>query len=369
MRRFGLAGTFGLVATIGLVGVLMTGMTGAGMADSGAPEPSREQAGVEQQDRADAAADALMGFYNESTGLWDTTGWWNSANAMTALIDYSDRTGSTEHLAAIGNTFDKNGGNDFTNEYLDDTGWWGLAWVRAYDLTGEQRYLDMARRTADYMESYRDDHCGGGVWWRTDKTYKNAVTNELFIKLSAALHNRIPGDTEYLRRAVANWEWFRDSGMINGEHLINDGLDNSTCQNNGSTTWTYNQGIILGALTELSQATGDPALLDRARQLADASTGSTYLNPGGILREPCENDNGCGADGPSFKGVYVRNLGELNRALDGRPYQSYLQRQSDSIYANARNAVDQYGLHWAGPFDQADAARQHSALEGLVAPL
>lgn len=351
MRRIGLLGALGALVLVALA----------------VPGHAESRA---QPDRADAAADALMGFYNESSGLWDTTGWWNSANALTALIDYSDRTGSTEHLHAITNTFDKNGDDDFTNEYLDDTGWWGLAWVRAYDLTGEQRYLDMAERTADYIESYRDDHCGGGVWWRTDMRYKNAVTNELFIKLNAALHNRISGDTEYLRRAVENWEWFQASGMINAENLINDGLDNTTCENNGDLTWTYNQGIILGALNELSVATGDPALLDRARELADASSTSDYLNPGGILREPCEGGaDACGGDGPSFKGVYVRNLGELDRALDGRPYQTYLRRQADSLYENNRNEMDQYGLHWAGPFDQADAARQHSALEGLVAPL
>ena len=321
-----------------------------------------------QPARTEAAADALMGFYNQETGLWDTTGWWNSANAMTAMLDYWTRTGTAEHREAIANTFEKNGADDFTNEYLDDTGWWGLAWVRAYDLTGEQRYLEMAERTAAHMNDYRDDVCGGGVWWRTDKTYKNAVTNELFIKLSASLHNRIPGDTAHLQRAQETWQWFQDSGMINQGNLINDGLELETCQNNGDTTWTYNQGIILGALVELSEATGDAGLLDRARELADASSSAPALNPHGILREPCE-DGDCGGDGPSFKGVYARNLGELDRSLDGRPYQDYLRRQVETMNAKNRNDANQFGLHWNGPFDSADAARQHSALDAHVAAL
>lgn len=314
----------------------------------------------------DAAATALMQFYDQGRGLWDTTGWWNSANALTALVDYSDRTGSQTYRYAIPNTFDRNQDTSFINEYIDDTGWWGLAWVRAYDLTGEERYLDMARVTADYMHSYWDDHCDGGVWWRTDMTYKNAVTNELYIKLAAALHNRLPGDTAYLARAEAGWSWFTASGMINSENLINDGL-NTECENNGQTTWTYNQGIVLGALVEFHAATGDDDLLTAARRIADAATESDFLNPDRILREPCEP--GCGADGPSFKGVFVRNLGELDRALPGRPYREYLKRQADAAYENDRNLLDQYGLSWAGPFDFADAARQHVALDLLTAAL
>ncbi len=95
---------------------------------------------------------------------------------------------------------------------MDDSGWWGLAWVAAYDLTGEARYLNAAQYVSDYMYTYHDNHCGNGVWWRKQKDYKNAITNELFIKLAAALHNRIHGDTKYLSRAVEVWNWFQKSG-------------------------------------------------------------------------------------------------------------------------------------------------------------
>src|SRR5215831_3796790 len=69
---------------------------------------------------ADAAAAALQRFYNSSSGLWNTTGWWNSANALTALIDYAIVTGSNRFDAAIGTTFDLNRGNNFLNNYYDD---------------------------------------------------------------------------------------------------------------------------------------------------------------------------------------------------------------------------------------------------------
>ncbi|WP_020574210.1 glycoside hydrolase family 76 protein [Actinopolymorpha alba] len=317
------------------------------------------------------AVAALVKLYNANTGLWKTTGWWNSANALTAVIDYQLATGDRSYEWIIANTYEKNlhaqGGN-FTNDYIDDTGWWALAWIRAYDLTGDPRYLETAKFDADYMWSSRDDVCGGGVVWNINRRYKNAVTNELFIKAAASLHNRIPGDTKYLDQALNIWQWFDASGMINSENLINDGLNSATCQNNGDVTWTYNQGIVLGALTELATATNDRSYLDRAKVLADASTRSAYLNPGGVLTEPCEQ-NGCGGDGPTFKGVYVRNLGELNAALKDRPYQSYLRKQASASYSKGRNRFDQYGLHWAGPIASISAATQQSAAEAQIAPL
>jgi len=316
------------------------------------------------------AVDTLVSQYDVRTGIWPTTGWWNSANALTAVLDYMLSTGDRRYLWVVENTYaqkiDAAQGN-FINDFVDDTGWWALAWIKAYDLTDDPKYLRTARRGVDFMWRAHDDTCGGGLWWTVNHTYKNAIASELFIQAAAQLGRRL-GDAgaDYLSHAVSTWEWFDSSGMINAELLVNDGLDPRTCANNGDETWTYNQGVVLGGLVALSQATGEQHYLDRARELADASSTAKSLHVDGVLVEPCEA-TGCDINGPSFKGIYVRNLGELNRALTDHPYSDYLLDQATSAYENNRTSNNEYGIHWAGPIAALSSATQQSAVDLLVA--
>ena len=79
-----------------------------------------------------------------------------------------------------------------------------------------------------------------GIWWSTNKGYKNAIANELFFATAAKL-----GKKEW---AAKIWKWFSSSGMINNQSLINDGLGKD-CRNNGRNTYTYNQGVVLGVIS------------------------------------------------------------------------------------------------------------------------
>ncbi|WP_436535357.1 glycoside hydrolase family 76 protein [Actinoplanes sp. HUAS TT8] len=319
-------------------------------------------------DRRTAAATALMMRFDRGTGLFDTGGWWTGANALTAVADNIRRSGMHSYQYAIASTYDKNVNarlGQFRNEYLDDTGWWGLAWVDAYDVTGDSRYLNTARADADHMFSYWDGTCGGGVWWKTDRKNKNAIENSLYIQLNAALSRRIAGDTVYRSRAQQAWTWFQGTGMLNGSSLVNDGINLSTCRNNGDVTWTYNQGVLINALVRLNEVTGDANALATARRIGDAMTTSGYLSPNGILREPNEPD-ACSGDGASFKGAAIRGLGVLNMAVGGA-YNTYLTRNADSAFTRDRDSLDMYGSHWAGPFAGTNHSCQHSALDLLNA--
>lgn len=332
------------------------------------------QLNADPRARADAGMAALQNFYNTSTGLFNTpAGWWQAANALETTIDYSARTGSTLYTQDVAITFNNNRGNNFLNDYYDDEGWWALTWIKAYDLTGNTDYLNAAKTIFEDMKlAWDPSTCNGGVWWSKARNYKNAITNELFLTVAARLHNRTPGDGgagSYLDWAQREWQWFAASGMINSNNLINDGL-NDSCQNNGQNTWTYNQGVVLGGLTDLYKATGDASYLQQAETLATASTTAPALNVNGILTEACEANGGdCGNDGAEFKGPYVKNLYYLYTADRKPEWRYFLVRNANSLWANDRNADNQFGLHWAGPFDRADGARQTIGLDLLNAVL
>ena len=69
------------------------------------------------------------------------------------------------------------------------------------------------------------------------------AANELFLASAIQLHPYTAALGKpagfYLDWAVKTWDWLAGSGLINGENLVNDGLD-ASCKNNGGTTWTYN---------------------------------------------------------------------------------------------------------------------------------
>jgi predicted alpha-1,6-mannanase (GH76 family) len=361
-------------------------------------------------DNSKLAAQALQGWYDGPSGLWRTAGWWNSANCLTVLTDWASlspsRADSLNIPNVISTTFnnaqrasvtaqktisasgmitskytiqtndtEKRGFSNFINDYYDDEGWWALALIRSYDVTHQQDYLNKAETIFQDMQAGTDGTCGGGIWWSKERSYKNAIANELYLSVAASLANRIPGKkAQYTQIAKDEWAWFKRSGMINGDHLINDGLKinaDGSCVNNGMQTWSYNQGVILGGLVQLAQATGDSSYLQEATAIAKAAV-ALLSDSNGVIHEVDKCEPNCGADGSQFKGIFVRNLHYLQKVAPQDVFKRAIQKNADSIWANDRNAQNQLGISWAGPADAGDgpnASTHSSAMDVLVAAL
>lgn len=347
---------------------------------------------------AESAVVTLMHWYNDTTRLWETTGWWNSANALTALADFVAVDRSVDVFAehVFQNTFSqaqksslatvkvrtpysvntytgpqfpsgiippKNGFSGFLNDFYDDEGWWALAWLEIYDITKRPQYLQAA---VDIFNDMRQGWSGtcGGVWWNKQHSYKGAIENALFLTVAAQLANRASDGTLYLYWAFKEWEWFQGTGMINARYNINDGIDLVTCRNNNGTVWSYNQGVILGGLLELNKAAPHQNFLMTAERIALAAI-DFLSNPNGILHDPCEPN--CGNDGPQFKGIFLRNLQKLQLAVPNNRIKQFIKDNAKSIWLNDRDLGNRLGLLWSGPFTGATASTHSSAADALIA--
>ncbi|KAE9377390.1 glycoside hydrolase family 76 protein [Stipitochalara longipes BDJ] len=349
---------------------------------------------------AEAAFKVLQSWYNTNTGIWNTTGWWNSANCLTVIGDLAavDSSVKTQVSAVYANSIvaatnlnlgvtkivlpdynietfytDPTPGivsrqenpNGFLNGFYDDEGWWALGWIQAYDITGTTEYLNTAIDIFTDMKNGSTTPCHGGIWWDKKHTYVNAIANELYLSVAAHLANRMSQNkASYLSIAQSQWTWFQQSGMINSKSLINDGLTGA-CKNNNGTVWSYNQGVILGALVELNKASPNSSYISTAHSIANAAI-KALSDSNGVLHDPCEPN--CGADGSQFKGIFMRNLQLLQSASPKNSYLSFIATNAASIWAKDRNAANQLSVDWAGPFvGSANASTQSSALDALVA--
>ena len=325
---------------------------------------------------ATTALSTLQSWYNKTTGIYDTTGWWNGANCLTTLGNLALVHPPTKHeatrvfnnslVAASNHNKILGWGAGFNNFYYDDEGWWSLAWIQAYDVTNDTRYLTAAATIFEDMKKGATSPCSkgtSGIWWNKNDTYVNAITNELYLSAAASLANRMSNKKYYLDIALDQWAWFQESGMINSQNLVNDGLIN--CTNNGGAELTYNQGVILGALVELNQAQNDTAYLATAKRIATAAI-SRFSDSNDILREGCEPK--CGADEPQFKGIFMRNLQKLQSAAPDSVFLKSIGANARSIWSNDRNSQNELSVTWAGPFvSPANGSTHSSAMDALVA--
>ncbi|WQF80367.1 Putative glycoside hydrolase, family 76, six-hairpin glycosidase superfamily [Colletotrichum destructivum] len=373
------------------------------------PLAQRADAATYTSNAVDAIRTLQTSWYDVGTGLWDNA-WWNSANAFTTLADFADLNRDAANELNLGgvlkNTFDQaqkatataaksisalglvttsyaitkrenplplearqfsaQGFPNFINEYYDDEGWWALGLIRAYDITRDQDYLDMAVRIFADMKTGGNTTCDGGIYWSKDRKYVNAIANELYLSVAASLANRITSDkASYLSIATSQWAWFKASGMINDEGTINDGLDGD-CQNNGANVWSYNQGVVLGALVELSRATGDKSVLTDAANIAKAAI-KRLADDNGILHDTCEPN--CGSDGNQFKGIFVRNLRYLHAVAPQNDFKTFLLKNADSNWSKNRDAKGKLGVVWSGPVQGVSGPTHSSALDSIVAAI
>lgn len=253
----------------------------------------------------------------------------------------------------------------------DDAQWVVLEWLEAIKfINGYDSYLNSDLGKEDIAKfahrahifynivqnEFNTSQCGGGLTWNPAlATYKNSITNELFVSSSIGMYLYFPGDSNtnpypspsyinatnntlpplpplkahdplLLNNAIKEYEWFKSQNFQNSQGLIIDGFhvsaNQTSCDEPNTMIYTYNQGVVLSGLRQLWEATGNTNYLTDGYSLVETVINATGwyaqntaeagqwagLGRNGIMEDYCDAPANCSQDNLIFKGIYFHHL-------------------------------------------------------------
>ncbi|MBV8430244.1 MAG: hypothetical protein JO244_03725 [Solirubrobacterales bacterium] len=358
--------------------------------------------------------------WNPNTGLWgghSRPNWWQSALAVQTLVRYLERTDNLnpEYQHVLLRIYQRNvykplstAKRNFANEFMDDTAWWGLAWLEAsryelyfrHDRADATRFLAVAEYDARYIVA-APRQCGGIVW--ALRRAPDMVTSAEFISLVSKLasYRETPG-VFYNAQRAAEWiadatyvlGWLSHSGMVDLHWGFVLDRINGGCHQFTGGPLTYTEGEMADALTQYGVATHQPYYFRLAsRFIRYVLNRRSGLISHGVLQEHCESVSGaCHAmrnrlDIPAFKGIFVQAVADWTQATGKHTFLKFLHNQAAAVLDNAIvNRGDQpascgaatscrFVFIWSrqlgpGPVPiPVTAASQESAIDALTAAL
>ena len=279
-------------------------------------------------------------------GLY-TDFWWE-AQLWETVMDVYEKDNSTQNKQMIADVYDgflSQYAGWKANKYNDDIGWWALGCTRAYKITGEQRYLTMAKQMFDFIyDTQWSDDLGGGIWWNRayNSPQKNVATNAPAAITAARLSKQL-NDKAYLEKSKKLYEWVRktlyqpETGKVS-DHIEEDGklLD---------WEFTYNFGTFSGAGYELYTLTGEKGYLEDACKSVDWVIKNKTKN--GILGS--EGD----WDAFAFKSIYCRFVKVIADGAKKSDYQEFLNKNAAAAWENRRSSDHLNGPDWGLVPDEA----------------
>lgn len=379
--------------------------------------PSWSAAAKRGIDELTGSGDGSAVAWDSQTGLWGgktAPHWWQSGLAVLTLARYAERTRDLSPAVQriLLDTYqlnDSDGGPNrqpnFTDRFMDDTAWWGLAWLAAsqYELSDRRdrpdaaRFLAVAESDAAYIG--RQPRSCGGIEW--GKGYgPDTITNAEFVALTAelsryrqaagAFHDPARAST-WLADARDAWSWLQRSGLVEvgTGQVIADSMTPGSCQLRGGSV-SYTQGEVAEALLQLGQLLRDSSYYTQAaaflRETTDPASGYVF---NGVLQDHCEPKSpNCSSlptrlDVTAFKGILVQAFDDWSRVSKSSEFVTFLRTQAAAIVDHdiwgatpqapgcSSPHTCQFGFSWARvlPTMLVTVGTQESALDALTAVL
>lgn len=263
---------------------------------------------------------------------------WKHAEEIATVLDAYEWTGKKAYkpmLIQLLNGFVHTNGALWTsNPYNDDCMWAAIDYARGYLDTGDKNFRAIAKANFDmvYARAW-DDHLGGGLWWKTNNTTKNACVNGPGA-IAAYLLFKSLGDVTYRDKALSIYVWERANLFDTNTGKIFDS-ERANGRVRGSPT-TYNQGTFVGAANYLG-FTND-AMLAVDYTISNMTTD-------GILPQYGATGNNSG-----FNAIFLRWMVRFtkDRKLQGK-YQSWLDQNAEAAWKVRRPSDNLSWCQWHDP--------------------
>ena len=286
-------------------------------------------------------------YYTISISNRNPEGTWGSSLDIMVAEDAYERTGNAAQKTLVNNlctSWLQRTPPPWTwDGWNDDIGWFTMALIRGYQMTGTANFLTQARYGFDlcWSRGWDTQYNGGGIWeQQPDMTpagqtiNKQALSNNSLGKVACMIYQS-NHDQWYLDRAVQIYDWVWNHLYNSGNGQVYTAIDRSNNIDKG--TAVYNQGTFVDFANLLYQITGNVNYYNDAKRSIDyvknnMTTGGIITNSAGYLN--------------TWADEFARGLGHFAR--DNRQwgsYYSWMQQNATAIWNNRRS---DYNITWNG---------------------
>lgn len=316
--------------------------------DVSPPSGSRLKSGTVSYGNADAAFNAFNNafllrsggqtYYKKSINDVSADGTWVASLDIMVAEDAYERTGNIAHKQLVNDlltTWLQNTPMPWTwDGWNDDIGWFSMALIRGYQMTGNSSFLTASKYGFDmaWTRGWDTQYNGGGIWeQQPDMTPpgeyvgKEALSNNS-LGIVACLIYQSTKDQWYLDRAMQIYEWVRSHIYNTSTGEVYRGIDRNNIVDRGLAV--YNQGTMVDYANYLYLITGNVMYFNDAKRSIDYVKNNMTTN--GIITNSASYLN-------TWADAFARGVGHFVR--DNRQWSTYLpwmQQNANAIWNNRR---------------------------------
>ncbi|KAG7006579.1 hypothetical protein G7Y79_00014g037540 [Physcia stellaris] len=228
----------------------------------------------------------------------------------------------------------------------DDIGWFTLALIRGYQITGTQQFLNAAKNGFDYASrrGWETAHNEGGIWEeQPDATAKEnppreatkeALSNDSLGKVACMIYQSTH-DQNYLDKCQQIYNWVLGHIYNAQTGQIDTGVDQSGKIDTGAAA--YNQGTFLDYSNLLYTITGNGTIYTIAQKAAAFARTDPSLTKNGIFSNSADYLN-------TWADEMARGIGHFVR--DNRLWGTYYAWMSSNAASILKNRRTDKGITW-----------------------